>query len=350
MYNYKKITEEFVELATKTQENLKKHCYNVLKNHYKTKKIFNDKKFLYVKGNIPLMLVAHLDTVHKFLPKNIWCSLDNTIIKSDEGIGGDDRCGVYAILKIISSLDNNKLPSILFTTDEEIGGVGVGVFCKKFANKKLGVNAFIEIDRANRNDVINYIDDNFDLVEKFEQLGYKFNYGSYTDIVDLMETFGISGVNLSSGYYNAHTLNEFVNLEDLMWTIENVIKFINNDSNYSEKYKYIEYKHTKGKTIFDDDWSWDWHDKNNKSYTYVNTTHEKEYCIICGGKHLVDNMEYTEDGYICEDCYRLYADSYVRCDYCGSLVFDDGYGYCNVCGCPIHSEDGVQYNYDEEES
>lgn len=351
MYNYQKIGSEFIELAKQTQMELKKYCYKQLNNVFKKNKIVNDKSFLYAKGNIPLMLVAHLDTVHKLLPKNIWFSVDGTRIKSDEGIGGDDRCGVYAILHILSKLDKKMIPSVLFTTDEEIGGIGVSVFCKKFAKKKLGVNAFIEIDRANAIDVVNYSDDNVDLVEKFEAMGYKFNYGSYTDIVDLMETFNISGVNLSSGYYHAHTTNEYVDLKDLMWTIDNVITFINNPNNYKEPYHYIEYKYnSKWDSLSNGAWNY----KDYYGYgSYGNQKYGRdyyddyEYCIICGKKHNMGDMLYTEDGYICEECFTQYGDCYTECESCGSLILkDDNSIWCSVCGSPINNK-RYQYNIDD---
>ena len=351
MYNYKKISEDFITLAKLTQVELKKHCYKQLQNYYKNNKILNDKKFLYAKGTIPLMLVAHLDTVHKWLPTNIWCSLDNTKLKADEGIGGDDRCGVYAILTILSKLDRKHLPSILFTTDEEIGGIGVSAFCKKFGNKKLGVNAFIEIDRAHRDDVVNYCDSNMDLVEKFEDLGYKYEYGSYTDIVDLMETFGISGVNLSSGYYHAHTTNEYVDFRDLMWTIENVIKFINNPNNYEKPYKYEEYKYSRKSSWYSGAWNYGdfggWGDYSKVKNGYYD---DKEYCAICQQKHNIEDMEYSEDGYICQDCYNQYKEFYVRCPECGTLLLQDENGtWCEYCGCILDGkgDDCYQYNIDD---
>lgn len=339
MYNYQKISQEFVVLAQKTQMDLKKYCYEKLSKYYKKNKIHNDKKFLYAKGNIPLMLVAHLDTVHKHLPKNIWYSADFTKVKSDEGIGGDDRCGVYAILTILNKLDKSKLPSVLFTTDEEIGGVGVANFCKKYSNKKLYVNAFIEIDRASSDDVVNYNDDNFDLVDKFQEIGYKYEFGSYTDIVDLMETFGISGVNLSSGYYNPHTTSEYVNFKDLMWTIDNVIAFINNPLNYEKPYKYVKYKRG-------NDWySKGWHDtwNYNNSYGWGGDLFkdgyydDEEYCVICGKKENIEDMRYSEDGYLCSDCASKYENFYKECPECGTLLYDDDkITWCSHCGCDLN--------------
>lgn len=364
MYNYQKISQEFVVLAQKTQNELRKYCYNKLAQFYKKSKIYNDKQFVYAKGNIPLMLVAHLDTVHKNIPSNIWYNADFTKVKADEGIGGDDRCGVYAILTILNRLDKRRLPSVLFTTDEEIGGIGVAAFCKKFEKKKLNVNAFIEIDRAHKNDVVNYSDDNFDLVSKFEEMGYKYEFGSYTDIVDLMETFGISGVNLSSGYYHAHTTNEYVNFKDLMWTIDNITTFINNPTNYEKPYEYEEYKYSRYGSKYGR-YS-DWHGDYLDDYKYPSYNgnifnqggykeyDDYDYCVICGRKcNIDDEMVYSEDGYLCNDCAKRYAEFYRICPECGSLLYDDDHlTWCSVCGYEldkytIHDEENEEIEGDD---
>ena len=57
--------------------------------------------FLYAPGSIPVLLVAHLDTVHQSAPEIIGYSEDGRYIMSPQGIGGDDRAGVYMILQII---------------------------------------------------------------------------------------------------------------------------------------------------------------------------------------------------------------------------------------------------------
>ena len=75
--------------------------------------------FILVKGEAPIMLVAHLDTVHKEPVKDICTSADGNILMSPQGIGGDDRCGVYALVK---SYERSPVkPYLLFTTDEETG-------------------------------------------------------------------------------------------------------------------------------------------------------------------------------------------------------------------------------------
>lgn len=97
--------------------------------------------FLYAEGTVPVLLVAHLDTVHTHQPDIICRSEDGRYLMSPYGIGGDDRAGVYMILLLMRECRCH----ILFCEEEEIGGVGA----KKFAKSKLRpeVNYIVELDR-----------------------------------------------------------------------------------------------------------------------------------------------------------------------------------------------------------
>ena len=64
----------------------------------------SDDGFVYAAGEVPVLLVAHMDTVHKRTPDIICLSEDKSIIMSPYGIGGDDRCGITMILEIIKEL------------------------------------------------------------------------------------------------------------------------------------------------------------------------------------------------------------------------------------------------------
>lgn len=72
--------------------------------------------FVYAEGEIPVLLVAHMDTVHKHTPDIICMSDDKSIMMSPFGIGGDDRCGITMILEIIKELRCH----VLFTEDEDL--------------------------------------------------------------------------------------------------------------------------------------------------------------------------------------------------------------------------------------
>ena len=136
--------EKFKNICQRPQAWLKPYLENILKSYGYTE-VHNQKGFLYAKGEIPVLLLAHMDTVHDQLPYifNISDEKGKTKISSQYGIGGDDRCGIYMILEIVKTLKC----SVLFTEDEEIGGVGAHKFADTDFVKNLDVNYMIEFDR-----------------------------------------------------------------------------------------------------------------------------------------------------------------------------------------------------------
>lgn len=83
----------FEEILRMRQKELK----HALSKHLKGQgySVVSQKGFLYAEGDIPVLLVAHLDTVHSEIPHIICYSPDKRYMMSPQGIGGDDRCGVY---------------------------------------------------------------------------------------------------------------------------------------------------------------------------------------------------------------------------------------------------------------
>ena len=58
----------------------------------------SDDGFLYAEGDIPVLVVAHMDTVFDEPPKNLrYNRNEDKIYNLFDGLGGDDRCGIYSI-------------------------------------------------------------------------------------------------------------------------------------------------------------------------------------------------------------------------------------------------------------
>lgn len=243
-----------------------------LELHLKTfgyKKVNTRKKYIFAKGNIPILLVAHTDTVHLKGPKIFWLSLDGNMLKANEGIGGDDRCGIFIITELI---ERGYKPYVLYCDDEEIGGIGATEFTKNTPKKNLShIKYFLEFDRKGRYDVVRYDDDNEALTTYIESFGFKEQYGTFSDICELSPYFGISSINLSSGYYEAHTLNEYIILSELNEIIdvaEQILKDIDNVEQF--KYKespYASYYHNYYSKYYNSKKGIDW---NNYEYTKYN--------------------------------------------------------------------------------
>lgn len=215
------MVETFKEILKFTQPELKNMVTNYLER-IKYKPVVGD-GFVYAKGEIPIMLVAHLDTVHKEIPKEIYYDKEQDVMWSPQGIGGDDRCGVYSLLKI---LETHK-PYVLFLEDEEIGCVGASKVIDVIVQPD--VKYIVELDRRGKNDCVFYECGNKDFQEYVEKFGFELEYGSFTDICVLSDYWEIASVNLSIGYYKEHTTNETIKLEQMKDTIEKVKKMLDDE-------------------------------------------------------------------------------------------------------------------------
>ena len=233
-------------------------------------KIHNEKKFLYAEGNAPYMLVAHLDTVHKQPPSIICYSKDGNYMMSPQGIGGDDRCGVYIILELLKRLPFK--PYVLFTMDEEIGGLGANAFVDYISTVNIPKFKYIvEYDRKGDKDCVSYGCGNEVFVEFVEKFGFKEAYGTFSDISKIAPALGVAAVNLSSGYYNPHTNYEYVSIKDMHETINASVKMLCTECEgfeYVEKYKnYLIYQKKVWVTFLP------------KGTMYVCADYEKQYYI-----------------------------------------------------------------------
>ena len=239
------------EILRKSQKELMKF----LRERYKNEGIFYKKgKYLFVKGNIPALLIAHLDTVHKEKVKFICKSEDNNILMSPQGIGGDDRCGVFSIMTLYDDAKKGEKPYLLFTCDEETGGLGAKKFCEhhkagRFQNELKDIKIVMEFDRKGKDDAVFYDCDNIEFEDYILSKGFMWDYGTFSDICLIAPQLGIAAVNLSCGYYNAHTQHEYINIKELYDTIEKA-KDILSDVTKKDfpQFKYIErkYKNTLG--------------------------------------------------------------------------------------------------------
>lgn len=218
--------------------------FSMLAVHY-PKAVVCQGQYILVPGDLPILLVAHLDTVHKTPVKHICQSEDGLILMSPEGIGGDDRCGVYALVTLYDSAPKEGKPWLLFTCDEETGAHGAYQFSEDFFDGLLPpdiarLKLLIELDRKGERDAVYYECENPDLENYITSKGFETAWGSFSDISVLAPDLGIAAVNLSVGYYNAHTQHEYINLKHLEATIARVKGILHDvaDSSFS-RYAYM---------------------------------------------------------------------------------------------------------------
>lgn len=223
----------FEKICRMSEKELKNFTKQKLQGMYRY--VTSQDGFVFAQGTFPVLLVAHLDTVHKERVREIVYSEDGNTISSPQGIGGDDRAGVYSILEIIKKFKC----SVLFTEQEEIGGIGADKFAKSDLLEELDFNYIIEFDRANANDAVFYSCANDEFEEFITQDFYKTNYGSYSDICEVAPALGCAAVNLSCGYHKAHTTSEYVVLSEMEASIEATCAILERTTE-SDKFEYVE--------------------------------------------------------------------------------------------------------------
>ena len=225
-----------------------KQLFKKLCKKFKGKVLFSKGNFILIRGEAPILLVSHLDTVHEKPVRDICISADKNIFMSPQGIGGDDRCGVFALVKIYQSAKIK--PWLLFCCDEEIGGLGAKNFCLAHKQKQLPkeldqFKCIVEIDRKGKNDAVYYNCSNSEFEAYITEKGFKTAQGSFSDISLIAPQLGIAAVNLSSGYHHAHTLHEYINRSELENTIEKVYEIVTDVINPAfTKFQYVENSNT----------------------------------------------------------------------------------------------------------
>jgi Acetylornithine deacetylase/Succinyl-diaminopimelate desuccinylase and related deacylases len=315
MLEKNKILQYLKTIYTKTEAELEKHLIERFENKY-TDSYHENGSYHFFYNESPLLLVAHLDTVHKQLP-GIFISTDGYTYSAENGIGADDRNGVVAILELYEMcLDNNmQPPSILFTCKEEIGGVGVKKFAKnddlldKISNK----NLFIQFDRRGENDFVTYGYRNNTLFEIIESYNFVQSFGSYTDISTLMQETRIMGVNFSAGYHNAHRIDEYTNFLELQ---ENIIKVFDMFPSFTQekfvaKEEYLEPMLNYSSFMYND--RFEQLSLFEDDYMYI-ISGEELYEIIESGEldYVIHSGEFTIFDCAITELYKFYPEEYVN--------------------------------------
>lgn len=216
-------------ILRKGQKELKRALINELQTiRYKP---VVSKGFIYAEGTVPVLLVAHMDTVHTEKVKIICYSRDGNILMSPQGIGGDDRAGIYMILQLLKTHHCH----VLFCEDEESGGVGARCFASSGITPD--VNYIVELDRRGSQDAVFYDCANPEFTEFVCSFGFIRDEGSFSDISIVAPALGIAAVNISSGYYNEHTKHETIDLRVIQ---KNVLRLREMFSKKTERFEYVE--------------------------------------------------------------------------------------------------------------
>lgn len=169
-------------------------------------------------------IAAHLDEVHQAREKGyeVLFVKDEFIIgfnsgkREFNGIGADDKNGIWICLRCLEKYDNLKC---VFFVGEEQGCIGSRQADMKFFDDCRFV---LQCDRKGNSDFINRIygdslcSSQFLKDANLKEHGYKEENGMQTDVRTLRDRgLEISCANISCGYYYPHTPHEMTNIEDL---------------------------------------------------------------------------------------------------------------------------------------
>lgn len=309
----------FQSLAGLSQEGMRRTLSRYLETKYPKDAVISAKEYLYAIGDIPIALVAHMDTVFKEPPTDIYYDKDKNIMWSPQGLGADDRAGIFCILKI---LQVGLRPTVIFTTDEEIGADGAEAFTKTFNKPLSPINYVVQLDRRGANDCVFYDCDNESFVQYVESFGFAESWGSFSDISVICPVWGIAGVNLSVGYENEHNLVETLNTTHMLQTIAKVKKML--QAEFIPEFEYIPLIY-KGRALMP------------YSFDYWSDWNEDYICAKCGKKFteyevlpVISKEPPYKTIYYCPDCCVSGVDWCTECNE-GYEVYRGEIAVCPKC-------------------
>lgn len=290
----------FEKLVSMKQHEVYYSMLKYLRNKYPVDKVISNGTSIVAIGDIPIALVAHLDTIYSLPIFDLFYDKNKTTFWSPDGLGADDRAGVFAIIKIIQM---GLRPGIILTTGEEAGGIGATELVKSecpIPNLKF----MIELDRQGYNDAV-YYSCECDTFEYFiTSYGFKTQSGSFSDISILMPAWNICGVNLSVGYYNEHSYSEYLNIKHTFRTIQKVREIL-----LTKDIPTFEYKNY---------------------YSFWSANHK---CHACGRSC----FDY--------EIFPVIGTNKKKINYCSTCIIDNNIGWCEECGEAFITSDPANDRY-----
>jgi hypothetical protein len=188
-------------------------------------------------GSKLVCINAHTDTVQAYADRNVAETLEyrwfsDVMTGNGRMMGGDDRCGIAVALTL--AMYTNLPMKIILTAGEEVGGTGSAELKKTDFDD---VAFCFTIDRKGGDDIIwkycgrtcapkEFVDQFIALAHRTTGLIFSEADGSYADTYTICEFTPC--VNLSAGYYNAHTKDDFVDINELYLVMMSVKAAIEN--------------------------------------------------------------------------------------------------------------------------
>lgn len=307
---------------------------NFLKQRYTN--VIQTPAYIIAEGTIPVALVAHADTVFKSPPKKFFYDTKENVMWSPDGLGADDRAGIFSIFNIVKTTEYR--PHIIITTGEESGCIGAAKLLGHYPKFPFPLNFLIQLDRRGEKDSV-YYDCGNDIFEQYiNQFGFVTEWGSFTDISVLAPVWKVAAVNFSVGYFDEHSIAERLYVDYLFNTIDKVKNILDNVQNNKRMIPF-EYIDISKMTGYDYPYEWE------EDYGYGQYHNVTRYCHDCG-KYLMptsnipifcegENNTYYKE-YLCLDCFSKISHTIKYCDKCKTawrpLINVDGQNWtCPEC-------------------
>ena len=242
------------------------------------------------------LLSAHADQVGAETLKHV--EIKQGILSGNCNLGADDKNGCWLILELLK-----KYPDLnfVFSNQEEIGG-NIQYLLEQEQASLESIPYALVFDRKGKGDIVGTKNDY--CVSEFEddistigkEYGFKPAYGVWSD-ADKISDY-LSCVNLSCGYYNAHTDNEYTVISELLNSLEYAKAIIENITDYypapDKDYGY--------------DYGYDWLDRDTigwetssiYEWEEEDTAEEVIICPVCQCDMYLSELE--EEGYHCLQC------------------------------------------------
>lgn len=299
-----------VQTSSYQQEKMMDFIYNEVHAICPTAKVDTDNGNIYItKGEADTYpcVVSHMDTVHALYPKSRVFNYNGTLFAIDYttmrrvGTGGDDKVGVFVCLEMLRQCDVIKLA---FFRDEEVGCVGSGVADMDFFKD---VSFALQCDRKGYRDFVNSISATKLFSKEFSKAikptlkkwGKRETSGGLTDVYQLAENgIGVCVANMSCGYHDPHTANEYCVVKEVMDTTDFVYELIQTLYVDGERW---EIKHDIWSNYRSSyrDYGWDGYGGHGWSRDNAYSSHSRSAKWINGAS---DPDEYMEGEELCPCC------------------------------------------------
>ena len=249
-------------------------------------KIDNYNQTYNLKNKNQPLIVAHTDQVGSIPISKLFET--NRYIKGDKNLGADDKNGIWILLELLKRFPDTNF---IFSTEEEIGG---NVQHLLTSVNTENIPFAIVFDRKGSSDIIGH--DNKYCSDKFEKAIYKIGKdygfkpcrGVWSDCDNISKY--LNCVNLSCGYYKAHTDKEYTDKHELLNALEFGISILSSGLK-KQVFEVETYNYS-------DDWD-DWDDWDDNGI-----------CPDCGSYLLEFADGSKNSGMVCPDCYYEKKDVY----------------------------------------